>query len=158
MRIESKWSKRDPFEEYIDALEGNSPKTTLFALLKDAGVPLPNPDDVPDAEMAKVLRKVIDGLWDEGVILYSTDHLSDRELYTLLWTDLLLEDHEIVPDDFPVTTHLDILGGWNNDDMQVYLLYYADEDSRKEWAKEYGKSLPEHVDPPYDRDRFLPGH
>jgi hypothetical protein len=61
--------------------------------------------------MHTVLWKVIDGLWDEGVTLYCTDHLSDRELYTLLWTDLLLEDEPIVPDDFSVTTHLDILGG-----------------------------------------------
>jgi len=62
-------------------------------------------------ERHTVLWKVIDGLWDEGVTLYCTDHLSDRELYTLLWTDLLLEDEPIVPDDFSVTTHLDILGG-----------------------------------------------
>jgi hypothetical protein len=155
--MESERGKRDPFEEYIDALEGDGPKTTLFAILKNAGIPLPNPDDVPDADMRNVLWKVIDAMWDEGVILYSTDHLSDRDLYTLLWTDLLLEDHEILPADFPVTTHLDVLGGWSNDDTQVYLRYYADQDTRKEWAAKYGKSIPEHVDPPYDRDRFLPG-
>jgi hypothetical protein len=97
-------------------------------------------------------------MWEEGVILYSTDHLSDRELYTLLWTDLLIEDHENIPEGLAVTTHLDILGGWSADDMEVFLRYYADDEMRKEWAEEYSKPIPEHIDPPYDRDRFLPGH
>ena len=151
-------SKRDPFEEYMEAVEGNGPQTTLFALLQQAGIPLPNPDDVSDDDLAPVLWKVINGLWDEGVVLYSTDHLSDRELYSLLWTDLLIEEQPIIPDEVPVTTHLDILGGWSNDDMEVYLRYYADEEARREWAASYGKPIPDHVDPPYDRDRLLPGH
>jgi hypothetical protein len=156
--MESKPDGRDRFQQYIDALENNGPKTTLFAKLQDAGIPLPNPDDLFDAEMASVLWKVIDGMWNEGAVLYSTDHLSDRELYTLLWTDLLLEDHQIVPEGFSITTHLDVLGGWSNEDLETYLRYYADEDTRKEWAEQYGKPLPEHLDPPYDRDRLLPGH
>jgi hypothetical protein len=150
--------KYDPFKEYMEALEGNGPKTTLFAILKDAGIPLPNPDDVSDRDMPTVLWRVINGMWEEGVILYSTDHLSDRELYTLLWTDLLIEDHENIPEGLAVTTHLDILGGWSADDMEVFLRYYADDEMRKEWAEEYSKPIPEHIDPPYDRDRFLPGH
>jgi hypothetical protein len=151
-------SKRDPFEQYMEAVQGNGPTTTLFALLTDAGIPLPNPDDVSDDDLTSVLWRVINALWEEGVILYSTDHLSDRELYTLLWTDLLIEEEPVIPDELPVTTHLDLLGGWSNDDMDVYLRYYADEDARREWAADYAKPIPEHVDLPYDRDRFLPGH
>ena len=156
--MEKEPNNRDAFQEYMDAMEGNHPKTTLFALLTDAGILLPNPDDVSDDDMPATLWKVINGMWDEGVILYSTDHLSDRELYTLLWTNLLIEDHDIMPDDFGVTTHLDVLGGWSNEDIEVFLRYYADEETRKEWAKDYGRTLPERADPPYDRDCFLPGH
>jgi hypothetical protein len=156
--MDNKQSKRDRFEEYMEAMEGNGAKTTLFAVLQDAEIPLPNPVDVSDAEISTVLWNVINGMWEEGVVLYSTDHLSDRELYTLLWTDLLIEDDDITPAGFAVTTHLDILGGWSNEDMEVYLRHYADEETRKEWAKDYGKPLPVHVDPPYDRDRLLPGH
>ena len=151
-------SKRDVFEEYLEAIEGNGPKRTLFAILKEAGIPLPNPDDVSDLDMPGVLLRVIHAMWDEGVILYSTDHLSDRELYTLLWTDLLITADDIIPDDLAVTTHLDVLGGWSGDDTEIFLRYYADEETRRQWAVDYGKSIPEHVDPPYDRDRFLPGH
>jgi hypothetical protein len=148
--------EQDRFEKYLDALEGQ--QTTLFAVLRDAGFDLPNPEDIPDHEMHDAVWRVIHALWDQGVILYSTDHLSDRELYTLLWTELLLEDHPVVPDGFPVTTHLDVLGSWGEDEMEVFLRYYADEDTRKTWSEEFGKTLPEHVDPPYERDRFLPGH
>jgi hypothetical protein len=151
-------SKRDPFEQYIEAVQRNGPTTTLFALLKDAGIPLPNPDDVSNDDLTSVLWKVINALWEEGVILYSTDHLSDRELYKVLWTDLLIEEEPVISKEWPVTTHLDLLGGWSNDDMDVYLRYYADENARREWAADYGKSIPEHVDLPYDRDRLLPGH
>ena len=150
--------EQDRFENYMEALDGNSQQTTLFAILKDSGIDLPNPDDIPEREMHDALWRVIHALWDQGVILYSTDHLSDRELYTLLWTELLLEDHPVVPDGFPVTTHLDVLGGWSEDDIEAFLRYYADEDDRKTWREKFGKTLPEHVDPPYERDRFLPGH
>jgi hypothetical protein len=155
---DNKHDEQDRFKEYLEALEGNRPQTTLFAVLKDAGIDLPNPDDIPEHEMHDTLWRVIHALWDHGVILYCTDHLSDRELYTLLWTELLLEDHPVVPDGFPVTTHLDVLGGWSEDDIEVFLRYYADEDDRKTWREEFGKTLPEHVDPPHERDRFLPGH
>jgi hypothetical protein len=106
--------EQDRFEKYLDAVNGNPQQTTLFAVLKDAGIDLPNP--------------------------------------------LLLEDHPVVPDGFPVTTHLDVLGGWSEDDIEAFLRYHADEDDRKTWREEFGKTLPEHVDPPYERDRFLPGH
>jgi len=156
--MDKKPGKRDPFEEYIGAIEENGPRTTLFATLEAAGIPLPNPDDVPELDITVVLWKVIHALWDEGVVLYSTNHLSDRELYARLWKETLIEDHQVFPEDFPVTTHIDILGGWSQEDTELFLRHYADEETRQEWASDYGKTIPEHVDPPYDRDQFLPGH
>ena len=155
---ENKHHKRNPFEEYCDSIEGNGPQTTLFAILKNAGIPLPNPQNVAEHEMHDVLWEMIHGLWDQRVVLYCTDHLSDRELYTLLWKDLLLDDEPILPDDFAVTTHLDTLGRWSEKDTELFLRHYADEDTRRRWGEEFGKVVPEHVDPPYQRDRFLPGH
>ena len=152
--MERKPDELDAFERYVGEMELSPANTTLFDILKKAGTPLPNPDDVRDVDLKDVLWTVINALWDEGVILYATDHLSDRELYTLLVTDLLLQEHE----GLTVTTHLEILGRWRSEDIEVYLRYYADEDARKEWADRCKKSLPEHVDPPYNRDRLLPGH
>ena len=144
-------------EKYMGAVEGNGPQTTLFALLKEAGIDMPNPDDLSDSELTATLWKVIEGLADLGVYLSSTNHLSDRELYTVLWTETLLEDHPIVSDEFQMMTHIDILGGWSDDDTQIYLKYYADEEYRAHFASQFNASIPEHEDPPYHRDHLLPG-
>lgn len=141
----------------MDAVEGNGPQTTLFALLKEAGIDMPNPDDLSDSELTTVLWKVIEGLADEGAYLTSTNHLSDRELYTLLWTDALLQDHPIVSDEFPMMTHIDLIFSGDQDSQTLYLKYYADEEYRATFAAEFKTAIPEHEDPPFDRDRLLPG-
>lgn len=36
--------------------------------------------------------------------------------------------------------------------------YYADEETRRQWKNDFPDyEMPEHEDPPYDRDRLLPG-
>ena len=64
---------------------------------------------------------MINGMADLGAFLYSTDHLSDRELYSTLWRDKLPEEHPIVSEDFPLMTHIDLLGGWSERDIETYL-------------------------------------
>jgi hypothetical protein len=119
---------------------------------------LPHPDGLAEGDITSALWKVIHALADEGVILDCTNHLSDRELYSLLWTRFLREDYPVIPDHIGVTTHIDMLGAWSNEDVQTYLRYYAEEESRRNWVQNFREKIPEHVDPPYDRDRFLPGH
>ena len=63
------------------------------------------------------------------------DHLSDRELYTLLWSDLLPQQMDALDED--TTWHIDILGGCSEEDLQLRLKYYADDDFRDCWAKEW---------------------
>ena len=144
-------------EAYMDAVEGNGPQTTLFALLQEAGIDMPAPDALSDSELTALLWKIIEGLADIGVYLTSTDHLSDRELYTVLWQDTLIQEHPIVPDEFQMMTHIDLLGGWSNEDMRTYLKYYADDQERARFASETNAAIPEHEDPPFRRDHLLPG-
>ena len=55
------------------------------------------------------------------------------------------------------TWHIDILGGCSLQDIALYLKYYADEKTRESWRSEFPEEvMPDHVDPPYDRDRHLP--
>lgn len=143
--------------EYMDAVEGNGPQTTLFALLNDAGIQMPAPDALSDSELTTLLWKVIEGLGDLGVSLTSTNHLNDRNLYTVLWQHTLLQDHPIVPEEFQMMTHIDLLGGWSEEDTQIYLKYYADDEERARIALETNAILPEHEDPPFRRDHLLPG-
>ena len=135
----------------------NAPRTTYAKMLIEKSIELPPASDLPAHRQHQKLWEVIRGLADCHVYLCNTDHLSDRELYELLWFDVL--NHETV--DISVSPHtachLDILGGGSDADIRNYLRYFADDDERLEWAKDQpAGELPERQVAPYDRDRFLP--
>jgi hypothetical protein len=89
------------------------------------------------------------------VYLDETDHLSDRELYTHLWGEVLPEEMPALDHDGGSAWH--VLGGCSDEDMALYLKQYADEATRRLWRSDFPDyDLPDHVDPPYDRDRRLP--
>jgi hypothetical protein len=53
--------------------------------------------------------------------------------------------------------HVQPLGACGEEDNQLYLKYYADEDWRRDWHKNFPEDpIPTHEDLPYDRDRLLP--
>lgn len=132
-----------------------APTTTNFAQLTAAGVPLPHPNHVADAGISSTLWSVITGLADLGVFLNWTNHLSDRELYAVLWNDVLREQVPILPKSSQGAWHIDLPGG--DPDSRHYLKFYADEEDRTHWLKECPDyDMPAHEDPPYDRDRLLP--
>ena len=101
--------------------------------------------------------EVIRGLALLGAYLHNTDHLSDRELYEYLWTDALREPAVLQPTDPDFAYHFDLIGSGSEEDTRLYLKYYADEKERRSWAKEWPEDiLPDHEQPPFDRDRQLP--
>lgn len=134
-----------------------APWTTNFQQLEDAGVSLPAPDSLTDEELTAKLWEVIQKLALLHVFIEETNHLSDRELYTHLWTDPLKEETKALPPAANAACHIQPLGGCSEEDNQLYLKYYADEAWRRQWHKDFPKDpIPEHEDPPYDRDRLLP--
>ena len=76
---------------------------TDFAQLTAAGVELPDPGTVPEPEIAAVLWRVIVALSKRRVFLDRTNHLSDRELYSVLWRDVLREEHAALPEERPAS-------------------------------------------------------
>ena len=146
---ESFWQHVVDYEE--------TPWTTNFQQLEQAGVSLPAPDSLKDEELTAKLWEVIQKLALLRVFIEQTDHLSDRELYTHLWTDSLREETKSFSTVANGAWHIQLLGGWSEEDTRLYLKYYADDEWRRQWREEWPKySIPEHVDPPYDRDRLLP--
>jgi hypothetical protein len=134
-----------------------APWTTHFQQLENAGMSLPAPDSLKDEELSAKLWELIQKLALLHVYIEQTDHLSDRELYTHLWTDSLREETKSFPMAANFSCHIQLLGGCSEEDNQLYLKYYADEDWRRQWHKDWPKDpIPAHEDPPYDRDRLLP--
>jgi hypothetical protein len=134
-----------------------APLTTHFQQLTDAGVDLPAPEAMTDAEVTAKLWEVIERLAAMRVFLSNTDHLSDRDLYARLWGDLLREEVADLPFDEDSAWHIDVLGSGSDEDIDLHMKFYADDDYRSDWLKQFPDyQMPAHEDPPYQRDRRLP--
>lgn len=146
----------EEFWKHVVAYE-EAPWTTNFRQLENAGVSLPPPDSLKDEELTAKLQEVIQKLALLHVFIEQTDHLSDRELYTHLWTDSLREETPALPPAANSAYHIQLLGSGGEEDTRLYLKYYADDAWRRQWRKDFpGDPIPAHEDPPYDRDRLLP--
>ena len=148
--------QEEKFLERILFMEGVV-EQPLFDLLEKGGVQMPPPESLDDAALNAKLWEVIKGMARLGHYLSRTDHLSDRKLYEMLWKEVLREPTSVSPEDPGVSCHIDILGGCSQEDLQLNLKYYADEDERVSWAEQHPEHiLPPHESLPYDRDRHLP--
>jgi hypothetical protein len=120
--------------------------------LRARGVRVPDPKDLSDADLSAKLNEIIHMLADLDTYLYHTDHMSDRELYVHLWSDTLNEFT------YPgMTCILDLVGSGSDEDNQIYLRYYADDEYRDRHHKHWPNDvIPPREKPKYDRDRHLP--
>ena len=144
------------FWQHVVAYE-EAPWTTNFKQLEESGMKLPAPETINDEQITKKLWEVIHRLALMRVFLEETDHLSDRELYTELWSDMLREEVKAMQPDEDGAYHLSPLGGCSEEDIQLQMKYYADEQWRRRWQEDFPDfTMPDHEDPPYDRDRLLP--
>jgi len=110
---------------------------------------LPAPDSLGDQALLTVLYETIDRLYEQHIVLDFTDHLSDRELYCLIYRDIL-PTHEKKIDRQNNYLHWDCAN--TDGDPDVWLRYYASEEDRQSWAEETQGYLPQIEDPPYQRD------
>jgi len=118
---------------------------------------LPAPEELADSQLTAKLWEVIRGLAMLRMFLYNTDHLSDRELYEKLWHEVLREENPVMPVNENSACHIDLVSSGSEEDNELYLRYYADEEDRQLWAKDWPNDvMPKHEAPSYDRDRHLP--
>ncbi|HKG60070.1 MAG TPA: hypothetical protein VKB05_09925 [Pyrinomonadaceae bacterium] len=130
---------------------------SLLRLLENAGLEVPAPETLDDGALKIKLKEIVDRMASLGAYILHTNHLSDRDLYEYLYHDALREETVLFPENPSYAYMIDLTGSGGEDDNQTYLKYYADEEYRRQWAHDWPDDpMPEHEEPPFDRDRFLP--
>ena len=130
---------------------------SLLQLLTNSGLQIAAPDELDDESLSNKLKEIIDRMASLGAYLIHTNHLSDRALYEYLYHDGLREEAVLFPENPSYAYMIDLTGSGSEEDNHVYLKYYADEKYRHDWANDWpDDTVPEHEEPPFDRDRFLP--
>ncbi|MCX7066375.1 MAG: hypothetical protein NTW85_01560 [Methylococcales bacterium] len=147
----------EQFKNYVDAFD-EAEWRQPFEFLLDSGISLPPASELSETELSAKLWEVINALSLLAIYLESTDHLSDRELYTLLYEDVLREETVFQSGDMMnMNCHIDLVSSGSQADTDLYLKYYADDDDRAFWLKEFPDDvLPSHEPLPFDRDCQLP--
>jgi hypothetical protein len=149
---------REQFWQRVMAFE-DGPFTTDFERLREAGIDLPEPASLTDEQLPAKLWEVIEALAELRVFLLSTDHLSDRQLYDVLWRETLHHEIpiEVGEPDTEGGWHADLTATGSEEGTRTWLRYYADEETREHWRRDWPEyDIPEREDPPFDRDRHLP--
>ncbi|HVR42291.1 MAG TPA: hypothetical protein VMS56_02500 [Thermoanaerobaculia bacterium] len=145
------------FLRQIIAFHEEENERVPLEMLAESGKVYRSPSDLDDEELARELARLVDDVAFLGIYLTSTDHLSDRELYEKLVGEILLEPTSLMPGNLAYGVHVDVIGGFSEEDIEIYLRYYAGESSRAHWRERFpGEEIPPKEIPPYDRDRFLP--
>lgn len=114
---------------------------------------MPRPDDFStelegEDALHKVLWETIYRLFEKRIVLEFTDHLSDRELYQLIFRDILPSEEKKIAD-IDSYLHWDCADASRN--PEIYLRYYASDQERLEWEDEHGYPPPQRTRAPFPR-------
>jgi hypothetical protein len=146
----------EEFRRHVLEYETAEP-ISLFCLLENSGLELPSPESLSNDDVTTKLMEMIERMSSLGAYLLHTNHLSDLALYEYLYNDGLREEAVLFPENPGYAYMIDLTGSGSEEDNHVYLKYYADEKQRQQWALDWpDDTIPEHEDPPFDRDKHLP--
>lgn len=108
---------------------------------------LPQPESIDASSLRQVLSDTLYKLYSKRIVLEFTEHLSDRQLYCLIYRDILpsFEKKVAQPRNYLHWHCLD------ESDVETWLTYYATDEEREMWQLEMGGPLPNKLDPPYPR-------
>lgn len=146
----------EEFLKHILAFE-TAEQLSLLQWLENAGLEIPPPEDLNDEGLSLKLWEVIQRMASLGAYLHNTNHLSDRALYSYLYHDGLREPTVLFPENPGFVYGLDVLGSGSDEDTTLYMRYYADDEYREQWSRDFPDfEMPPRESPPYDRDKNLP--
>ncbi len=100
-------------------------------------------------QLRERLWEVIERLHAKRIVLDFTDHLSDRDLYSLIRRDILPAKLKLVdlPDNY---VHWDCSAS-DDGDPTAWLTYYASDEEREDWRLEEGRDPPPRAVPSHPR-------
>jgi hypothetical protein len=110
---------------------------------------LPHPDSLHDNQLRDRLYQTIGRMFEKHIVLDFTDHLTDRQLYCLIYRDILPSHEKMIRRENNYL-HWDCANAAGDPDM--WLRYYASEEDRRGWEEETGGLLPPMDDLPHRRD------
>lgn len=148
----------DDIPEFIDPAEDCPWRSPREILSRFGYVPV-SPSDLDDRQLPGRMWELLYAAAARRFFFHSTDHLSDREFYTLLWDEWLEEPTADIPLEAETNTRLIVseLNARGMSHEEIYLRYYARDDDRELLrSTEPDFPFPPHEEPPFDRDRFLP--
>ena len=144
--------------DFIDPAEDCPWRSPREIFARHGYAPLP-PSELDERQLHGRLWEWLYAAAARRFFFWSTDHLSDRELYTLLWERWLDEPTADIPPEAQTNTTT-IISEFNAGGMtheEIWLRYYAVEADHALWHSSDPEFVfPPHQDPPYNRDRFLP--
>jgi len=109
---------------------------------------LPPPESLDDEQLHEMLWHAVQQLYDKRIVLDFTDHLNDRQLYCLIYRDILPSQEKKV--DLPTSyLHWDCSAA--SGDTETWLRYYASPDERAAWAEEHEEEPPAAESLPFPR-------
>ena len=108
---------------------------------------LPRPATLDDDQLSELLDATVERLFAVRVVLEMTEHLSDRELFTLIYRDILpaCEKKVDLPGNYLCWRCLD------EADSETWLKFYATEAERLQWLSSNDGPLPEPEELPFPR-------
>lgn len=115
---------------------------------------MPHADLLSDEQVTQYLSEIIEGLFEKKIVLDFTDHLSDRKLYDLIYSDILpMREKKI--ENRKNFIHFDC--SFAHDDPSVWLQYYASDEERYAWEDSHILPPPPKMLPSHARDiPFVP--
>jgi hypothetical protein len=138
----------------------SAPRKIRREILAEDGFHALCEEGLSDTELSTQLWLLIHALAARRMYLECTNHLSDRALYKLLIEQVLEEETEVLPPEAEWNCRICIheYGAPGDEDgTDIYLRFYADEETRAQWLEQFSGDIPPHAELPYDRDRHLPG-
>jgi hypothetical protein len=146
------YDEDDPLREakLLDDFFDGKVQMTPYLELERRNCPPPAIEGMSDADVNRELTNLIWNLADLQIFISDIDHLDDRAAYAVL-LDFCDEPNMFFPGSKTSACHWSPIGSGSEEENEIYLQYYADEDTRARWLTDYGVALPEKKPMPFPR-------